>query len=69
MSTIIRPKKQQREGVRRPAWLYPEGTILSKKEATYKVVRNYGTSAVEGLVVRGTPVTVQTRSARFWKEV
>lgn len=70
MAKIIRPKRQPREGVRRPAWLYPEGTVLAKKGATYRVTRTYGIEMVDGVLsADGFPTSVPSRSARFWEVV
>lgn len=54
MGKITRPGKiKLKNAPKRPAWLYPEGTIYGEGDDRFVVARNYNGSA---------------RSKRYWKE-
>lgn len=69
MGTIVRPKKFKNQ-VRRPAWLYPEGTRLILGDTTYEVVRDYSTEDFDTSPEGSGSVGFRTiRSRRYWAAV
>lgn len=68
MGTIIRPTREKK-AVRRPAWLYPEGTQLLLGDRSFTVVRDYGTEEYDPSYGNGGPILERSvRSSRYWAE-
>lgn len=70
MSNIVRPAREKRKTPVRPAWLYPEGTLLTKGERTFEVVRDYGSEDFSQEIGDVSVAKLRTtRTGRFWSEV
>lgn len=74
MGKITKPGKVKlSRAPRRPAWLYPEGTIHVSDVGIYRVARTYGThvqpSADPSLHPDAKEVVTETRSMRYWEKV